>query len=50
MVINGKTLTSTCFADDALALATRIHDLQRTLNIIVRVCKDFGMALNEKFW
>ena len=31
-----------------MIFASITHDLQRMLNSIVRVCKDFGMELNEK--
>ena len=48
IVINGKRFTNIRYADDTVILASSTHDLQRMLNSIVRVSRDFGMELNEK--
>ena len=48
IVINGKRFTNIRYADDTVILASSTHDLQRLLDSIVRVSRDFGMKLNEK--
>ena len=48
IVINGKGFTNIRYADDTVILADSEQNLQRMLNNIVRVCKDFGMELNDK--
>ena len=48
IVINGKRFNNIRFADDTVLLASSTHDLQRMLNSIIRVSRDFGMELNEK--
>ena len=48
IVINGKRSKNIRYADDTAILASSTHDLQRMLNSIIRVSRDFGMELNEK--
>ena len=48
IVINGRRFTNVRHADDTVILASSKCNLQRMLNNIVRVCKAFGMELNEK--
>ena len=48
IVINGKRFTNIRYAEDTVILTSSTHDLQRMLNSIFRVSRDFGMELNEK--
>ena len=48
IVINGKGFTNIRYADHTVILADNEQNLQRMPNNSVRVCKDFGMELNDK--
>ena len=48
IVINGKGFTNIRYAGDTVILADSEQNVQRMPNNSGRVCKDFGMELNDK--
>ena len=48
IIIYGKGLINICYADDIVILVESKQNLQRMLNNIVRLCKDFRMERNYK--
>ena len=48
VTIGGQNCTDLRYADDAVFISDQVVELQKTIDKVSEVCKDFGMELNVK--